>query len=133
MAGNNKKKWTELANEMKQKRQKWSNDSGSKRQKMESTPAVESILAAKELTVQLLATEPTGTSKKYCRLGPQEFVEFKDREVSIESLKKACFKHFNRRIPAGMVCDLLASGRGPSCFSFEKCKAHSCEVYQGRR
>jgi len=102
------REWHELAMEVKAKRTKTSIDN--------SVSSVgDSILSAKELTVQILATEPTGTFKKYVRLGLQEFVEFEANEVSIESLKKACNKHFKGRIPAGMECDVLASERGPSC------------------
>ena len=67
------------------------------------------ILNSKELIVQLLDSEPTGSCKKYQRVGAQEFVEFPEDDLSIESLKDACNRHFRERIPPGMTCDILAS------------------------
>ena len=52
---------------------------------------------------------------KYQKVGPQEFVDFEYEEVSIENIKLACRKHLNSTLPAGMVCDILASQNGPSC------------------
>ena len=80
-----------------------------------TTAVGDTILSSKELTVQLLATEATGSSKKYLRLGPQEFVEFSEVEVTIATLKRACNSHFKDRIPHGMTCEIVASERGPSC------------------
>ena len=67
------------------------------------------------MVVQQLECEPSGKAKKYERAGPQEFVEFNYEEVTIKNIKSACNKHFNERLPPGMVCDILAGERGPSC------------------
>ena len=74
-----------------------------------------SILRSKEMIMQQLGSEPTGKAMKYQKVGPQEFVDFEYEEVSIENIKLACSKHFNSTLPAGMVCDILASQNGPSC------------------
>ena len=67
------------------------------------------------MIVQLLEGEPSGKAKKYERTGPQEFVHFSFDDVTIENIKEACNQHFEERIPQGMVCDILATDRGPSC------------------
>ena len=40
---------------------------------------------------------------------------FIGEEVTIETLKESCNIHVREKMPVGMVCDILASDRGPSC------------------
>ena len=68
-----------------------------------------------ELVVQRLSAEVHGKAQKYSRVGPREFVEFSNLEMTVENIKKACTMHFRRSIGAGMVCDILAGDQGPSC------------------
>ena len=112
MSGSKRRnEWERFAKCIKEKRRKGNTSKSEKK-----TSAVgDTILSSKELTVQLLATEATGSSKKYQRLGPQEFVEFNGADVSIATLKTACDNHFKDRIPHNMSCEILASERGPSC------------------
>jgi len=59
--------WEQYAKCVKEKRKK-----GTQLKQDKNTTALgDTILSSKELIVQLLATEATGTSKKYLRLGPQ--------------------------------------------------------------
>ena len=58
-----------------------------------------------ELLVQRLSTEPKPTTMKYSREGPRDFVPFEYEEVTIDSIKKACQKHFKEH----RDCDVLAS------------------------
>ena len=58
-----------------------------------------------ELLVQRLSTEPKPTTIKYSREGPRDFVPFEYEEVTIDSIKKACQKHFKEH----RDCDVLAS------------------------
>lgn len=106
--------WANFAKKVKGKRtNKVGNDSS--KQKASAVAIEEIILSSKEFTAQLLASEPTGALKKYCRMGAQEFVEFDGDEVTIDTLKDACNKHFKTRMPLGMACDILSGERGPSC------------------
>ena len=73
------------------------------------------IVNNQELIVQPLEGEPSGKAKKYERTGPQEFVPFEFEEVSIDNIKEACMRHFASRLLPGMICDVLATDRGPSC------------------
>ena len=100
--------WERFAKDIKHKRMQ--------KPKSDNTKEIGShILKNKELIVQPLESEPSGKAQKYERSGPQEFVPFEQDEVSIDNIKKACIRHFSRRNPIGMSCDVLASDRGPSC------------------
>lgn len=67
-----------------------------------------------ELTVQRLSAEVHGKAQKYSRLGPREFVDFSNLEMTVENIK-ACTAYFRNSIGTGMVCDILAGDQGPSC------------------
>ena len=73
----------------------------------------------RELTVQRLSSEVAGKQQKYIRIGLKEFVDFSGRELTISNIKEACTGLFASKIGAGMVCDILAGGQGPSCGTVE--------------
>ena len=77
------------------------------------------IVNNQELIVQSLEGEPSGKAKKYERTGPQEFVPFEFEEVSIDNIKEACMRRFASRLLPGMICDVLATDRGPSCLKMD--------------
>ena len=49
------------------------------------------------------------------RLKNMNVWKFIGEEVTIETLKESCNIHVREKMPVGMVCDILASDRGPSC------------------
>ena len=105
-----KRDWEKFAQAVKNKRIKHHETKSDK-----SKDVGVNILNSKEMIVQPLETDTSGKAKKYERTGPQEFVKFVFEEVTIETIKKACNRHFAGRMPVGMFCDVLASDRGPSC------------------
>lgn len=107
-------KWKKFANDIKLKRTNTVTKQNRTKAGEGNTSAGSSILENKEITVQPLATEATGKAKKYERTGPQEFVPFLFKDITIENIILACNKHFKNRLK-GMSCDVLASERGPSC------------------
>lgn len=68
-----------------------------------------------ELIVQRLSAEVHGKAQKYSRVGPREFVEFSDMEMTVENIKNACTAYYRKSVGPGMVCDILAGDQGPSC------------------
>jgi hypothetical protein len=68
-----------------------------------------------EIIVQRMSSEVTGKQQKYTRIGPQEFVPFEHDELTFENIVESCQKYFAKHIEKGMVCDILAGERGPSC------------------
>lgn len=73
------------------------------------------ILQKGEIVVQRLSAEVSGKAQKYNIHGPREFVSFGEEELSIPAIKNACEKHFRALTSQGLVCDVLAGDRGPSC------------------
>jgi len=69
------------------------------------------------MIVQRLASVATGKAMKYERLGPQEFVPYKFKELTVENIQKACFDYYSDRLvdSDNKKCDILASQNGPSC------------------
>jgi len=48
-------------------------------------------------------------AQKYTRVGPREFVQYDEEELSIEGIKAACDKHFSPSLERkGLSCDVLA-------------------------
>ena len=92
-------KWEKFEEQMKQKRK------GRNLQKD----------SEEEIIVQRLSASVSGKAQKYTRIGPREFVEFGDRELTIDNIKTAFMKHFSPKIDGNMVCDVLAGEQGPSC------------------
>ena len=53
-------------------------------------------------------------------MGPREFVQYDEEELSIEGIKAACEKHFSPSLERkGLSCDVLAGEQGPSCHSMK--------------
>jgi hypothetical protein len=67
--------------------------------------------------VQQLSSKVEGKAQKYSRIGPREFVSYKNSDVTIENLKQACQAHFSSKglMEKGTAIDILAGERGPSC------------------
>ena len=108
MADKNKREaWKNFTKAMKEKR------CGTKTTKARKGKGQESD--REELTIQRLSAEVHGKAQKYSRVGPREFVDFSNLEMTVENIKKACTDHFKSSIGTGMVCDILAGDQGPSC------------------
>ena len=92
MAAARKKSWGTFKNEMKAKRRKTGDGGGKKNEKR-------NILERQELVVQRLSAEVSGKAQKYTRVGPREFVQFDEEELSIEGIKatvaQKCHGNFN--------------------------------------
>ena len=112
MASGREDTWKKFQEEMKEKR------CGPKRTKLKNSKEQNKL--TDELTVQRLSAEVHGKAQKYSRVGPREFVDFTDQDMTIENIKKACTTHFRGSIGAGMVCDILAGDQGPSCRSIKQ-------------
>ena len=72
--------------------------------------------------MQRLSSEVSGKAKKYTRVGPCEFVQYDDEEISIEEIKATCEKHFSpslERKGLWCECDILAGEQGQSCYSMK--------------
>ena len=76
-----KQKWKDFAKEMKEKRTKKPVKQVGKR-KSEEPGAGGNILAEKEMIVQRCASETQGSSMKYPKIGPQEFVPYTFEEIT---------------------------------------------------
>ena len=92
-------KWEKFKEQMKQKRK------GRNVQKD----------SEEEIVVQRLSASVSGKAQKYTGIGPREFVELGDHELTIDNIKTACVKHFSPKIDMNMVCYVLAGQQGPSC------------------
>ena len=113
MADRRKKSWGTFKNEMKAKRCK-TGDGGAKKNEKGN------ILERQELVVQRLSSEVSGKAQKYTRVGPREFVQFDEEELSIEGIKAACEKHLSPLSERkGLSCDVLAGEQGSSCQSMK--------------
>ena len=88
MADRRKKSWGTFKNEMKEKRRK-TGDGGAKKNEKGN------ILERQELVVQRLSSEVSGKAQKYTRVGPSEFVQYDEEELSIEGIKADCEKDFS--------------------------------------
>ena len=77
------------------------------------------ILQKGEIVVQRLSAEVSGKAQKYNIDGLREFVSLAEEELSIPALKNASEKHFRALTSQGLVCDVLAGDRGPSCTTIE--------------
>ena len=73
---------------MKAKRRKTGDGGGKKNEKG-------NILERQELVVQRLSAEVSGKAQKYTRVGPREFVQYDEEELSIEGIKAACENTFH--------------------------------------
>ena len=74
-------------------------------------------LDSDHIIVQQLSSKVEGKAQKYSRIGPREFVSYKNSDVTIENLKQACQAHFSSKglMEKGTAIDILAGERGPSC------------------
>ena len=70
---------------------------------------------ADEIVVQRMSADVSGKQQKYTRIGAQEYVPFHHEEITITNIKAACMNHFRHQIENGLICDVLAGERGPSC------------------
>lgn len=68
-------------------------------------------------SLQVLASEPTGTTQKYKRIGALQSIKLIDNEETIENVCKSCLMHFNY---SNKVCDVLLGERGPTVRSFSQ-------------
>jgi hypothetical protein len=59
---------------------------------------------------QLFSIKVEGKAQKYSRIGPREFVSYKNSDVTIENLKQACQAHFSSKglMEKGTAIDILA-------------------------
>ena len=63
------------------------------------------ILERQELVVQRQSSEVSGKAQ----VGPREFSQYNEEELSIERIKAACEKHFSPSLERkGLTCDVLA-------------------------
>ena len=89
-------------NEMKVKRRK-TGDGGARKDEKGK------ILKGQELVVQRQSSEVSDKVQKYTRVGPREFSQYDEKELSIEGIKAACEKHFSSSLERkGLTCDVLA-------------------------
>ena len=88
MADKRKKSWGTFKNEMKAKRRKTGGGGGKKNE-------TGNIFERQELVVQRLSSEVSGKAQKYTRVGPSEFVQYDEEELSIEGIKADCEKDFS--------------------------------------
>ena len=110
MADKRKQKpWVAFEKQMKAKRQK---GGGAKNE-------TGNILDKQELVVQRLSSEVSGKAQKYTRVGPREFVQYDEQELTIAGIKAACEKHFSSSLTQGLSCDVLAGEQGPSCLAIK--------------
>ena len=74
-------------------------------------------LDSDHIIVQLLSSKVEGKAQKYSRIGPREFVSYKNGDLTIENLKQACQAHFSSKglMEKGTAIDILAGEQGPSC------------------
>ena len=70
--------------------------------------------------MQRLSASVSGKAQKYSRVGPREFVNFRNRDLTIKEVKEACIEHFGTRIGENLVCDVLSGEQGPSCNSVDQ-------------
>ena len=79
-------------------------------------------LQSDELTVQRLSSSVEGKAQKYSRIGPREFIPYKNSDITIDGIKQACLIHFQSKghIGKGMEVDILAGERGPTCTSLHQ-------------
>jgi hypothetical protein len=96
--------WQQFANKQKQKRTARGKNKGDCKAGVKD-----------EITVQRLSADVSGKQQKYSRIGAREYVPFEYEEVTFDNIVLACEKHFEKKVDKGMVCDILAGERGPSC------------------
>ena len=112
MADRRKKSWGKFKNE-KAKRCKTGHGDAKKNERG-------NILERQELVVQRLSAEVSGKAQKYTRVGPREFVQYDEEELSIEGIKAACEKHLSPSLERkGLSSDVLAGEQGPPCHSMK--------------
>ena len=75
------------------------------------------IVQKEETVIQRLSTKVSGKAQKYSHIGPRKFVPFDYKEVTLDSIKNVCRRHFASIVGERMVCDVLAGKQGPSCSS----------------
>ena len=70
-------------------------------------------LQSDELTVQRLSSSVEGKAQKYSRIGPREFIPYKNSDITIDGIKQACLIHFQTKghIGKGMEVDISLSVR----------------------
>ena len=61
-----------------------------------------------------MSADVSGKQQKYTRIGPQEYMPFEHKEITIANIKNACKKHFSLQIEKHVICDVLAGEYGPS-------------------
>jgi hypothetical protein len=64
-----------------------------------------------EIVVQRQSSDVSGKAQKYSRVEPQEFVQFGEKDMSMENKiltgKAACLKHFASKIGPNTICDIV--------------------------
>ena len=87
-----------------------------------STQGKKIRLQSNELTVPRLSSSVKGKAQKYSRIGPREFIPYKNSDITIDGIKQACLIHFQRKghIGKAMEVDILAGERGPTCTSLHQ-------------
>lgn len=103
--------WDECEKQVGEKRK-------AKPNKIGGNSNISKIINNEEMTVQRLSPEMVGKTPKYTPLKDRQFVPFRYAEFTLENIKKACLRHYeliDRSIKDRMLCDVLASDKGPSC------------------
>ena len=77
----------------------------------------QNLLNTGELAVQGYSEEIAGEVQRYARMSATQFVPYSYGELTIESIKEACIRHFTRHCSTwqNVACDVLAGDQGPSC------------------
>ena len=113
MAGNMKRTFAQLQNNLADKRMR---NAGKKNKKFAAPSCI---------TVQRLSETPN-RSKKYEPRDTRDFIDFTDYDdLTTENIKDSCEKHYE--MPQGS-CDILLTDRGLSCFLTEQIAGKSFTI-----
>ena len=76
----------------------WRRYAAIQKAKREGKKTGEESTVAEEIVVQRMSADVSGKQQKYTRIGPQEYVPFEHKEITIANIKDACKKHFRPQI-----------------------------------
>ena len=63
----------------------------------------------RQLVVQRQSSKESGKAQNYTRVGPREFVQYNEEELSIQGIEAAWKKQFSLSLERkGLSCDILA-------------------------
>ena len=76
-----------------------------------------------QLVVQRQSSKESGKAQNYTRVGPREFVQYNEEELSIQGIEAAWKKQFSLSLERkGLSCDILAGKQGHSMKHFSNLK-----------